>query len=126
MRININESIEVEIHSREYWNNTGLAVLSEEKYLFVSKGEWIDSFIPADADGFSKWYMAAFNLLKRSPEDKWFALMGSVNFKNPFLVGKNKSIEFRESGTLYCFANDVKGFYGNNKGSITLKITRIK
>lgn len=126
MKINIAESIEVNIHSGEYWNNTGLAIQSGEKYLFESNGNWIDSFIPADADGFSKWYMAPFNLLKRSPNDKWFALMASLNLKNSFLVGKNKSIEFRESGTLYCFANDVKGFYGNNKGYITLKITRIE
>lgn len=29
-------------------------------------------------------------------------------------------------GKLSCYANDVKGFYWNNSGQITLTITRIK
>lgn len=126
IKLNINESIEIKIHSKEYWNNTELTIQSGEKYFFDASGIWTDSYINTDADGFSKWYMAAFNMLKRSPTDKWFALMGSLNKKNCFLIGMQKSIEFYENGILHCFANDVKGFYGNNKGFISLKITRIK
>lgn len=124
--MNINESREIKIHSKDYWNNTELAVQTGEKYLFDASGNWTDSYIDTDADGFSKWYMAAFSMLKRSPSNKWFTLMGSLNKNKCFLIGKQRSIEFNESGILHCFANDVKGFYGNNKGSISLKITRIK
>ena len=39
---------------------------------------------------------------------------------------KAKPFKVRHSGQFYAFANDAWKFYGNNKGSVRLKITRVK
>ena len=42
-----------------------------------------------------------------------------------FEIGDGCDHKPRKSGYLYCFANDAWGFYGNNKGSVTLRIERL-
>ena len=39
-------------------------------------------------------------------------------------IGIGKGCEYvpKRSGYLHCFANDAWGFYGNNKGSVTLTV----
>ncbi len=80
---------------------------------------------------------ADFRGSKRREEFDWFCLVGVVaNGGNPTIDGPAETHEFFEigegrdykpakSGYLYCFANDAWGFYGNNKGSVTLKIERL-
>ena len=80
---------------------------------------------------------------KRVEEMPWFALVGVIaNGGNPrndgspmphetFLIGEGcdhpakagKRIE--KPGYLYCFANDAWHFYGNNRGSVSLTVTRL-
>lgn len=40
-----------------------------------------------------------------------------------FRIGSRATHTPRKSGFLYCFANDVWSFYGNNKGSVRLEVT---
>jgi hypothetical protein len=80
---------------------------------------------------------------RREEQYPWFSLIGAIaNGDNPdkdgtpaphetFLIGKefktDNSNEFspEKSGYLYCFANDAWHFYGNNRGSVTLEITKV-
>jgi hypothetical protein len=54
--------------------------------------------------------------------------MGSLDGASEtiFLIGSHAAYTPARSGEVVCFANDVPGFYWNNKGSITLTIDRIK
>lgn len=73
---------------------------------------------------------------KRLEEAEWFALIGVVaDAGNPdndgtparpstFVIGKEASIKPTKSGYLYCFANDAWGYYENNRGFVTLTVSR--
>ena len=75
---------------------------------------------------------------RREEKYPWFALVGAVaNGGNPkkdgtpaphetFKIGsKKKKFTPKKPGYLYAFANDAWNFYGNNRGSVRLTVTRI-
>ncbi|WEM43816.1 DUF2235 domain-containing protein [Photobacterium sp. DA100] len=77
---------------------------------------------------------ANFMLTKRNEDAPYFCLMGAIaNGGNPntdgthsplreFSIGAGTTITVKKSGYLYCFPNDAWGFYGNNRGYVTLKV----
>ncbi|WP_300366046.1 DUF2235 domain-containing protein [Hydrogenimonas sp.] len=74
---------------------------------------------------------------RREEKIPWFALVGSIaNGGNPkkdgtpaphetFKIGKKCKHTPKKSGYFYAYANDAWNFYGNNRGSVRLTITRI-
>ncbi|MGY3926105.1 hypothetical protein [Aeromonas simiae] len=79
---------------------------------------------------------ANISATKRLEDAEWFALIGVIaDAGNPradgtptshrsFVIGKEASITPTKSGYLYCFANDAWGFYENNRGFVTLTVSR--
>lgn len=81
---------------------------------------------------------ADFKFTRRVESAPWFSLIGVVaNGGNPapdstqiadhqmIPIGAGQAgIEIREPGYLYAFANDAWHFYGNNRGSVRLTVTR--
>ena len=78
---------------------------------------------------------ADFKGSKRYEDYPWFVLLGSI--ANGHLkadgtrvdheivrIGDGCTHKPKKPGYLYCFANDAWHFYGNNKGSVELTITR--
>jgi hypothetical protein len=126
MKLNIKESKSFSICSKTFWNETEIEVQNGEEYKFEAVGLWKDLLMKCDADGYTSLYMSLYNRWKRSRENNWFALMGSINQTDDFLIGKGNQKKINKSGKLFCYANDVKGFYWNNSGQISLTITRIK
>lgn len=75
---------------------------------------------------------------RRQEKIPWFALVGSIaNGGNPkkdgtpaphetFEIGKKCKHKAKKSGYFFAYANDAWNFYGNNRGSVTLKITQIE
>lgn len=73
---------------------------------------------------------------KRVESSPWFCLMGAIaNSENPgkdgthgqlriFEIGEGATFTPKKSGYLYCFANDAWGFYGNNRGYVTLTVAQ--
>jgi len=117
----------VEISAREYWNKTGIVLTKGKRYSFVTEGEWRDASHPCDADGWvPEWGKTTDKILeylKRESGQRLFKLIGAVDKKRPYIVlGAKGSFEAPASGELFCFANDVPGFYRNNSGKVTLKI----
>ena len=108
------------------WNDMGFTVQSGETYTFHSVSEWVDLSIVTDADGFSNPGMDLFSNLKRVPDALWFELIASVDTTNFYIIGKDTTISFNETGRIMLFGNDAEGFYGNNSGSIYTEITRTK
>jgi T6SS, Phospholipase effector Tle1-like, catalytic domain len=80
---------------------------------------------------------ADFWYTKRIETENWFALIGVVaNAANQedkqklpesevFLIGNGADFKPKKGGYLYCFANDAWHAYHNNKGSVTLTVTRL-
>ena len=117
----------VEISAREYWNKTGIVLTKGKRYSFVAEGEWRDASHPCDVDGWvPEWGKTTDKILeylKRESGQRLFKLIGAVDKKRPYIVlGTKGSFEAPASGELFCFANDVPGFYRNNSGKVTLKI----
>lgn len=127
----------------------------EYTFQIIARGEaWVDGGIAATPE--NGWTSSSYNLagslvrfLKRSSKGNWYALIGTIdmNNRNSFAVfakamtssaddsqgNGNISpspewgpVEMTETGELYFYANDMKGRYFNNKGSLRLKINRIK
>lgn len=77
---------------------------------------------------------ADFWWTKREENFPWFALVGVIangagtdKQGNPiphetFLISKGVTYRPKESGYLYCFANDAWQTYGNNRGSVRLTV----
>ncbi|MCF7992838.1 MAG: DUF2235 domain-containing protein [Thiohalocapsa sp.] len=77
---------------------------------------------------------------KRCPRAPWFALVGMVANQadvngggtpplgEMHVIGAGSDVLFspERSGYLYCFANDAWAFYGNNRGSVRLTLTRVR
>jgi hypothetical protein len=66
----------------------------------------------------------------------WMALIGVVAARDiddngaqqpyqPFVIGQKRQQGVPQPGYLYAFANDAWSFYDNNRGSVTLSITRL-
>lgn len=128
MKLQISETTEVKIRARCKWNSTEIEISAGEEYAFTATGKWTDLLITKDADGYTNSYMQLFDSKKRAKEYLWFALTGSIDKREDkyYLIGKKSTIPFEETGVLYCFANDAKGFYWNNFGKLTLQIKRIR
>ncbi len=74
---------------------------------------------------------------KRVEHADWFCLMGAIaNGDRPgfdgthdrlqqFEIGEQAELTVHEPGYLYCFANDAWGFYGNNRGYVTLTVREL-
>lgn len=126
MRLEIDHSITISICSRKYWNETDIQIFNGDEYKFETTGFWKDLLKKCDADGYTNLYMNLYNKWKRSGNNNWFALIGSINQTDDFLIGTNTQKAFDKDGKLFCYANDVTGFYWNNFGQVSLKITRLK
>lgn len=121
----LHETITTRIDASTSLNDALITIKAGETYEFNAAGVWKDWMISCDADGYSNAYMSLFNRWKRAKNHPWFALIGTFNQKNYFLIGSHAKITFTHEGRLFCFANDVAGFYWNNKGCLQLTISRV-
>lgn len=116
----------VTVYAKPYWNRTGLQLEEGAKYdLTVPAGlTWKDASITSGPSGYERWQMSPFFWLRRSMRNHWFALMGTIDQRHPFLIGDGTSHRAPASGELVCYANDAPLFYWNNSGELTLSVTR--
>lgn len=74
---------------------------------------------------------------RRAGDRPWMALLGVVAAADvdeqgaqrpyaPFLIGGRSQHVVPRPGYLYAFANDVWGFYDNNRGSVALTVRRVE
>ena len=79
--------------------------------------------------------MASFLFSRREEDMPWMALLGVVAndavvvngdqaAHQQLAIGEGADYRVRKSGYLYAFANDAWGFYGSNRGSVRLTVTR--
>ena len=134
MKIVAGQTHRVEIDPRAYYFDTGLDVDRGESYSLIAKGMWRDASRTVNALGWSDGMMARFSGLNRLSDRNFFLMCGSVGKEKPFFeIGERlEGWRPRTAGRLYAFANDVIGFYWNNRvampnegGPMLLTVTRI-
>lgn len=129
MRLEVNRTQTAPIKASEYWNHTKIYLEATAIYLLEVQGQqvWHDAWIRTDADGYTNQWLRWAELLRRSPNDKWFALIGNINQStiHTFLIGKRTKYQSTVSGELLCYANDVPFMYWNNRGQLLLTVTRL-
>ncbi len=118
------QSITVKAHS--LFQRSGIQVTKGETYQITADGEWQDAdFPPTDANGFKGFTAPMFfgMLLKPLPGQYYMKLCGKVgNWK--FSIGTSSTITMKRTSELVLFANDAKGFFDNNSGSVTVRIAK--
>src|SRR5258706_6771181 len=110
--------------------DTGIDIESGKTYRFSATGMWIDRSPPAvDADGVEHpgGIREFLNWAKRVPSAPWMALIGRTRMGHSdsawFVIGASRADRTDlPAGRLMCCANDVLGFYCNNKDEIALEV----
>jgi len=96
-------------------------------YSLSARGRWKDASIECDAAGYpsANVFQRLTERLRRVPGAPWFALIGAVDRRSEtcFVIGAGRTVVAPASGELTCFANDLRGFYFNNDGSVTVTVT---
>ena len=131
------DSAVIEIYAREPWNWTGLYLEKGVTYHFSAAGQWQDGGRAIGPDGDNgNIVQMLFALSKRVRTEKWFCLIGCIgDASNPtvagdaaamttFPIGTAATMSIARAGYLHCYANDASQFYFNNRGSVTLAVTR--
>ncbi len=134
---------EVRVYGCNPWNSSGITVQKNQRYeIKLKEGptgtvNWVDGDVISDpVDGwkgfynnFKGWFIQSY---KRSDHTNWYAVTGSVSkdddctFSVLSKFPEEAAVTIPRNGTLYFFANDMKGRYFNNHGYAVLEIKRIQ
>jgi hypothetical protein len=116
------------IDAKAIWTDTDIVLEGGVTYVLRATGRWRDASIDTDADGYASVnaFQRLTERLRRVPDAPWFALIGAVDRRQEtqFVIGTGCRFRAPISGRLTCFANDLRGFYFNNSGSVTLTADR--
>ncbi len=136
--LDVNDSISVKVVADRKYNWSGIQVEQGAKYRFEADGIWFDASIECDAAGWETetlgWVkepiVRMFEDNRRCPDANWFELIGAYgdNDNDLFRLGSAvNGIECKAEKTapLWLFANDLTYKYGNNRGDISVTITRV-
>jgi hypothetical protein len=128
-RLNVNEQVEIEVHSAQPYSFNLLEVDNGESYQFECDRQqrWNDAWVSSSAKGYFNPLAVLWGL--RVKNASCFCLCGSYecddDAKNTFAIGFGCRKDVDRKAFIAFFANDSTGFYFNNHGSVKLKITRI-
>ena len=131
------------VYANRKYNRSGILLEEGAKYLFsVPENQiWYDASIACDEMGWdretqelgiSELFIKLSEGRRRHPDAKWFELIGAIgtNDHNLFRIiehtDENSIFSPKTDGELQFFANDLDRMYGNNRGFITVNITRVK
>ena len=147
-----NECAVMEVNAESMWNASGLRFDYDGTYVIDTAEDdyWCDAIIKSNAAGWrvsdkklencdssssppelstiQKWFFSAVEWLRRYPDGDWFELIGIVDVDSEdseFPIGLKTKHRAKNAGEFCAYANDLKGFYGNNKGSLKITIRRI-
>jgi hypothetical protein len=140
--LKIGETQTIQVYANLQYNRSGVLLEKGAKYIFnvPPNQKWVDASIACDEKGWDRDTQALglkeiFIRLsegkRRYPSAKWFELIGAIGANDDhlfpvttYLFGNNDFVPTLD-GELYLFANDLNRMYGNNRGFITVKISRV-
>ncbi|WP_160107930.1 hypothetical protein [Pseudomonas izuensis] len=119
-----------DIQACDPWFKTSVEITAAERYFFRASGSWTDWTQVHDPNGSPMANLRLFERFIRCKEADatWFTLVGTID-KDPasfFAIGDGRRWPTGwiapASGRLFCFANDARLMYFNNRGAITLEV----
>ncbi len=137
---NIGDTYTFPVYAEDPYNWSGVALKEGHKYRFDIPGEqkWDDGGISCGCEGwqseelplYKESVVKHFEQERRVPEANWFELIGSLGDEDDHLFrigsgGTANEYSAEQDAELYLFANDLKKKYGNNKGNLSVSITRV-
>jgi hypothetical protein len=116
------------VEAARIWNHTHVRLEAGVTYDLVAEGRWVDKVHACGPDGYDSpnLLMKLAEFGRRVRGAKWFALIGALD-EDPataVVIGSRATWIPPRDGELTCFANDWRSMYGNNRGSVTLTVTR--
>lgn len=126
--MNVGDQKTFSAHARSFWHDSGVDLIEGASYYFCVRGIWIDFYIPCGPDGYEgRAIQRKLGPSLRMPGAKWFALCGALNRNQEaaFVIGETCLYRATAAGRLYCFTNDVPGWYWNNFRSLRVKVARV-
>lgn len=80
-RLENGESSEMEVFSKNWWNNSGIKVEKGEEYIIKASGEWQDKKYKSGPSGYKSpnLLMKAFEFSRRHKKARWFSLVACVH-----------------------------------------------
>jgi hypothetical protein len=126
--MNVGDQHSFAIYARSFWNDSGIDLVDAATYEFSAQGSWTDLFIPCGPGGYSGFlYQKKLDSLLRLPGVNWLSLCGALDQdgQTAFLIGQAFRYSTERPGRLYCFANDVPGWYWNNFGCVKVMVKRV-
>jgi hypothetical protein len=130
--LRVGETAYICVCARSRWNDSDVDLVSGQAFAFsVPSGEeWTDWRRTCGADGYASiCAIRRWEFLRRVPGARWLQLIGTIgrSIKHPVIIG-SRLAHFLPPypGRLYLFANDVPWMYWNNRGVISVRITRTK
>lgn len=127
--VNINEQITFTAHARCLWNDSGIDLIPDAVYEISAQGKWLYFFVLTGPAGYSGYlYQRRLTQSLRLPSANWFALCGTIvkNDKTTFAIGTSLRLIPESGGLLYCFVNDLHGWYWNNFLSVSVSVMKIE
>lgn len=123
---------QVQVPADRLWSHTGIVLERGVQYHLCAHGTWYDATIKCDPNGYEvqqalpkyKWplFWATQPLKLLNTKGRWFQLLGKIG-DSVFEIGTDKVLTAPDTGELLCAPNDARGFFGNNKGELTLTVT---
>ena len=116
-----------------YWNDTGIILSAGQRYrvcVVPNLGEpLMDASNHARTISGEKWESAPYKAAellrgKRKGDAPWFALIGTIDQRLPWVISDDSEFTASENGRLVCYLNDVRfeHFYKNNAGWVVLDV----
>lgn len=132
-RLAVGEAVERNIYASNAYNFTNILMLAGDKYELTaaSSDRWRNGGSETNANGYKKGMFDA----PRQGGYNVMTLVGELFNDNGnvlsytgthFKIGTSRNYEVPLSGYLMCHANDGMVFYGDNSGSVKLKIKRVR
>lgn len=126
--LSVNQSAFFIVSAKELYSEDMLFVKKGEEYEFYCDKDqhWKDLFISTGPDGYTNPLASLAGL--RVKRAKYFCLCGvyDTDDNTSFIIGSGCIVHIERLGMVSFFANDTKGFFGNNSGSIKLNVTRLQ
>ena len=130
----VGETRVVAVHAHRRKNRTAVLCEAGASYSLTTSPlhRWLDLNYTTDARGTDLRHrrllhtlMEPFRSHLRSPDAPWMALLVDVEGAHrPQTVGYALRLDVTGVGELIAYANEVPGFYWNNRGMIPLHVTR--
>ncbi len=127
----VGESKTVRIQANRRYNYTHIMLDADHTYRFHATGSWYNVNRRTDADGYPQTPVID---QPRQSDYNMMELVGEIFSRNHptaytnrhFGIGQNRTYSPPRDGFLVCHANDNALFYSDNRGTVTLRITRTR